>query len=161
MPTHTIYHDKSCPRFGRVLAEILNDISVQTMLLHHGGEAVKPFKLHPCHIYMRCLSTFNVLDEHMDAHLQHHRHKRCPRSLKRSPRVWRVTDNGFSVYCAFRSKSWCDIVWRRKVRDWRYHILIYGGDLSSMVGVMILTFNFSTIIKMRMLLLRMKRCMGY
>jgi hypothetical protein len=29
------------------------------------------------------------------------------------------------------------------------------------VGVMILTFNFSTIIKMRMLLLRMKRCMGY
>jgi hypothetical protein len=35
------------PDLGEFLAEILNDICVQTMILHHGGEAVKPFKLHP------------------------------------------------------------------------------------------------------------------
>jgi hypothetical protein len=64
MDEHSLrFHHRCSPDLGKS-AKILGDVSVQKILQFSNGWGCRTFQKcipHPCHTYMRCLSTFNCL----------------------------------------------------------------------------------------------------
>ena len=82
MDAHSLrYHHRCFPRFGRVSwksrwCRCANHTTSQWLRLSNLSNCIS----HPCHTYMRCLSTFNcIVYRHMDAHSLRYHHRRFPR----------------------------------------------------------------------------------